>query len=119
MQRSNRIPLFVKSILLIFIFWQACVKPGKTMKEQLVTVTGVAHSGKGGALISSSNGEVYYIEGLDSWLADVENKVVIVTGTLKVDTVAEEVLKNDKGEWRAGVSGKVMTIQNSKWKLAE
>jgi hypothetical protein len=119
MQRSKTISLFVVSVFLILSFCQACVKPNKNIKEQPVTVTGVAHNGKGGALISSSNGEVYYIEGLDSWITDVENKVVTVSGNLKVDTLSDERLKNDKGEWTQGLSGKIMTIQNAQWKIAE
>ena len=87
--------------------------------DNTFTVTGIAHNGKGGALVVTLNDEVYYIEGMDEWLHDLENKTVIVTGNLKIDTVSEEELINENGEVLAGRAGKIMTIQSAEWKIIE
>jgi len=85
------------------------------MKEQTITITGVAQNGKAGALVKTSDGKVYYIEGLSIWPFDLHNKQITVTGILKVETVSESDLKNDLDEWKQGMTGQIKMIQNAKW----
>jgi hypothetical protein len=112
-----------------FTLWIACIglllglnacinQPNKKMDE-IFTLTGNARNGKGGALVVTPPNEVYYIEGLDEWPADLENKTVLVSGKLKVDSVSEEELTNEKGEMMAGKVGTIRTIQNAEWKVLE
>lgn len=87
------------------------------MKDQDVTITGIAQNGKAGALVKSSAGEIYYVEGLSAWPADLVNQQVNVTGDLKTETISQDELTNDQGEWKQGVAGVIMTLQNARWKL--
>ena len=87
------------------------------MKEQAVRITGIAKNGKAGALVKSIEGDIYYIDGLSAWPADITNKQIIVTGDLKTETISQDDLKDDQGAWKQGVSGKINTLRNAKWKL--
>jgi hypothetical protein len=87
------------------------------MKDQGNTITGLALNGKRGALIKTSEGEVFYIEGLSAWTSDINSKRVMVTGNLITETVTEEELKNEQGEWKQGIAGKINVIQNAKWTI--
>ncbi len=87
------------------------------MKDQTVTITGVAYNGKAGAIVKTKDGDVYYIDRLSSWIPDFENKEISVTGNLMVVIIPEEDLKNERGEWKQGVEGKVKMLQNAKWEI--
>jgi hypothetical protein len=89
----------------------------KDMQGKTITVAGVAHNGKDGALVLTEDREAYYVDGLDAWDNSLHGKQVQVTGTLKSETFSEEDLKNEKGEWSAGMTGKKMILLQSKWRL--
>ena len=59
----------------------------------------------------------YYMEGIDSWDDAIYNKTLKVNGILKVETFKEEDLKNEKGEWKQGMIGEKLTIQNPNWEI--
>jgi len=117
MKNSDTIRYIGFLITLIFIF-QGCstIKTNK-MNDQLVRITGVAQNGKAGALVKTNDGKAYYIEGLNAWPLDIHNKQVTVSGKLKTETVDENEMKNEQGEWKAGLVGEIKTIRNAVWKL--
>jgi len=113
-----RFTLWIASVGLL-LGLNACVHQTNKKMDEIFTLTGNARNGKGGALVVNSHDEVYYIEGLTEWPADLENKTVLVSGNLKVDSVSEEELKNEKGELMAGKVGTIRTIQHAEWKVLE
>lgn len=86
------------------------------MEGKILTVTGTAQNGKGGALVRSANNETYYINGTEAWDDQVLGKQLEVTGTLHIEVNTEE-LQNEKGEWKAGASGEQFILVDAKWKL--
>ncbi len=114
MMRGSYTILFFLTLILI----PSCATQNTSnMKDQPVIINGIALNGKAGALVKSKDGEVYYLDGLSSWSADLINKQVAVTGNLKIETISEDELKNEQGEWKQGILGKIKSLQNSKWKL--
>ena len=91
----------------------------ENMDENTTTIEGTAQNGKDGALVMSSNREAYYVDGLDSWDDSVHGKQVEVTGILKTETSNEENLKNEKGEWSAGVEGEKRILYDATWRILQ
>ncbi len=111
--------IYAIMIFLAVILFQTCATQNKSkMKDQAVMITGIAQNGKAGALVKSMEGDIYYIDGLSAWPADMINKQVAVTGDLKIETISTDELKNEQGEWKQGISGKIKTLHNASWKLA-
>ena len=55
-----------------------------SIETEEMEVVGIAANRKGGAVvISNTNGEHYWLEGLDSWSEEFHNKEVAVTGQLE------------------------------------
>jgi hypothetical protein len=52
----------------------------KTMYSQDTTITGKANNAKYGAVVVTSNDDIYYIDKLNSWSPDSIDKVVRITG---------------------------------------
>jgi len=80
------------------------------MEKTKITVVGIAHNSKAGAMILTDNNEVYYIAGLDDWKNKFYEKRVKVSGFIKTENFKEEDLKNEKGEWVQGMVGDKLTI---------
>jgi len=87
------------------------------MNNQEITVNGTARNGKGNAMIVMKERITYYINGLDSWEPALEGKEISVTGILVVETLTEEDLKNEQGEWKQGVVGERKIITTARWQL--
>ena len=87
------------------------------MKDQEITVIGIARNGKGSALIITKDSINYFINGMDSWEPAVEGKEISVTGILTVETMTEEDLKNEQGEWKQGVAGDRKILTKARWQL--
>lgn len=88
-----------------------------TMNDQEITVIGTAQNGKGSAMIITKDRINYSIDGMDSWESAVEGKEISVTGILMVETLTEEDLKNEQGEWKQGVAGDRKIIAKARWRL--
>ena len=103
------------------VLFNACYngKPKNNMEDQSITVMGIARNGKGGALISTKEDSVYYIDGLDFWEASVNGKEISITGVLHIESFAVDEMKNERDEWKAGVVGERKSILNAKWKVIE
>jgi len=113
MRKSYTILFFLTVVLI-----QSCAtQTTSNMKDQPVTINGIALNGKAGALVKSGEGEVYYIDGLSAWPVEVINKQIEVTGNLQIETIKEDILKNEEGEWKSGISGDVKSLLKAKWKL--
>ncbi len=87
------------------------------MIDQEITVVGIARNGKGNAMVVTKDRINYSINGLDSWEPAVEGKEISVTGILTVETMTEEDLKNEPGEWKQGVAGDRKIITKARWRL--
>ena len=87
------------------------------MEGKAITVVGIAQNGKDGALVLTDDRETYYLDGLDSWDEDVHGKQVKVTGTLKIETLSEDDLVNEKGEYSAGMTGEKKMIHDARWEV--
>lgn len=87
------------------------------MIDQEITVVGIARNGKGSAMVVTKDKVNYSINGLDSWEPVVEGKEISVTGILMVETMTEEELKNEQGEWKQGVTGERKIITKARWRL--
>ena len=87
------------------------------MKDQEITIIGIARNGKGNALIVTKESVVYYIDGLDSWETAVQGKEISVTGILTVETLTEADLKNEQGEWKQGVAGERKIVNKARWQF--
>lgn len=55
-----------------------------SMQNQNISVVGIANNAKYGAVVVTSNSEVYYIHGLESWESTFIGKQVKVTGKLLI-----------------------------------
>ncbi len=91
----------------------------ETMEGKTITITGVAQNGKDGALIKTDDQKVFYVEGLASWDDAVHGKRVEVTGLLKTESFKEENLKNEKGEWAAGIEREKKILRKANWKILQ
>lgn len=89
------------------------------MEKTKVTVIGVAHNSKAGAMILTEAKEVYYIAGLEAWNDDLFEKRVKVRGYLNTENFKEKDLKNKKGEWVQGMIGDKHSILEAEWELIE
>jgi hypothetical protein len=109
------------SVLLLFLVCGCGTKSSETINNMnsAITVSGLAQNGKGGALLITSNNMIYYIEGMDFWNADVISKPIQATGILLTETLTEEELKNELGEYSQGIAGDKRILTNVKWKLLE
>jgi hypothetical protein len=56
----------------------------KTMYSQDTTITGKANNAKYGAVVVTSNDDIYYIDKLNSWSPDSIDKVVRITGKVVI-----------------------------------
>jgi len=91
----------------------------ETMKENQLTITGIAKNAIMGAVLVTEDNSVYYIDGLESWDDTTLNKKVSATGSLKTETFKEEDLQNEKGEWKEGMSGEKQTLLTPVWKIVD
>lgn len=78
-----------------------------------VTITGTAKDAKAGAVVITSDNQVYYLDKLDAWNKDVVGKQVRVTGKV----VVKNPEKNDRQETRAEITTPVRIIKRHKVEL--
>lgn len=105
--------------LFFLMFFNACynAKPKYNMEDQNITVIGIARNGKEGALVLTKEDSVYYVGGLEFWEDSINGREISVAGVLKIESLPTNEIKNEKGEWKAGVVGDKKTIHNAKWKV--
>jgi hypothetical protein len=84
------------------------------MNGKRITIQGKALNSKAGAVAGD-----YFVDGLQSWPEDVYDKMVEVTGELKVVEHKEEDLRSPNGEWSQGMVGKQYILTKPKWRLVE
>jgi len=111
----------IQWIVLMAVLFIACNpnsnSNGHVMKDQELTFIGTARNGKGNALVVTKEGVAYYIDRLDAWETAVEGREISVTGILTIETLKEEDLKNEQGEWKQGVTGDRKIISKARWQL--
>jgi hypothetical protein len=110
-----------KSIFLlpILILVCACGYKSSEIMNSTITVTGLAQNGKGGALLVVDDNTVYYLEGMDAWENSMVGTRIEVTGALRIETLSENDLKNEQGEYTQGTAGDKRILTNVKWKLGQ
>jgi len=108
-------------IIAVSVLFNACYqkKPKENMEDQNITITGTAGNGKGGALVLTKEDSVYYVDGLEFWDSSISGNEVSVTGVLKTESLSSTEMKNENGEWKAGVVGDKNTIHHAKWKVID
>lgn len=84
------------------------------MNGKTITIQGKALNAKAGAMAGD-----YYVDGLQSWPEDVYDKLVEVTGTLKLVEHKAEDLQSPNGEWSQGMVGTQSIILKPKWKVVQ
>ena len=116
----------IKAVIVIIIFvvstscsYKHIKKTLSPMEKTKVTVIGVAHNSKAGAMILTEAKEVYYIAGLEVWDDYLFEKRVKVRGYLNTENFKEEDLKNEKGEWVQGMVGEKRSLLEAEWELVE
>jgi len=82
-----------------------------------IDITGIAENSKVGAIVITKNNEVYYLEGIQAWNANIIKKSIVVEGNLVIEYQDERMLMNDKGEYIQGVKGEIRKILKPVWKL--
>ena len=82
---------------------------------ETVTFRGTAWSAAAGATVAVAGADVpIYIDGLDSWPADLEGKTVQVSGTLRLRE--RDVPPADEGEWPShGLDTDTFVVDGAEW----
>ncbi|MHA1906000.1 MAG: hypothetical protein ACW98Y_01795 [Candidatus Thorarchaeota archaeon] len=80
-------------------------------------VTGRAENAKGGAVVVTSDGDVIYINGVDSWDDDIVGKDVIAKGRLSHEKFIPDPIIEEDGAISQGAEGLQTVLHNVEWKL--
>jgi len=81
------------------------IKALSPMEKTKLTIVGIEHNSKAGAMLLTDKNEVFYIAELDEWNDQFYEKKVKVSGFINTENFKEEELKNKKGEWVQGMIG--------------
>jgi len=82
---------------------------------QDVTLLGLAKDAKGGAVIITTDNNVIYIKGLQSWSPDMADSLVSVTGLLKREKIIPDPITEKDGAISTGAFGEQLVIVNAKY----
>jgi hypothetical protein len=74
----SKLKLILLNLFFMLIFG------AKAMNSQDTTIVGKAHNAKYGAVIVTSNNDVYYLDSLKSWSSEFIGKSVKVTGKISI-----------------------------------
>lgn len=77
-----------------------------------ITIQGVAANSKAGAMAGK-----YFVDGLQNWPADIEGKLVEVTGRLKLVEHKAEDLRSPDGAYSQGMVGTQYLLQKPEWRV--
>ena len=84
------------------------------------TLSGVARDAKMGAILSRTDGAVYYLSGMHEWPDGINGKLISVTGIIGKEVVVPEATQGADGSWTQGGSsagGEDDTIREAAWNL--
>ena len=85
------------------------------LKDQDVTLLGLAKDAKGGAVIITTDNNVIYIKGLQSWSPDIADSLVSVSGLLKQEKIIPDPITDKNGAISTGAFGEQFVIVNAKY----
>jgi len=105
----------MKSIQLVFLFLFSINLLAQKMEK--IIITGIAENSKAGAVVTTKENVVYFLDGINSWGNGTLKKEVKVSGNLKIEYNSEEMLMNDEGEYKQVLSGEIKKILKPKWEL--
>jgi hypothetical protein len=100
--KATWLAAIVLSYVLINI---SCTSQKEKSMETKLAITGIAKNSKAGAIVLTTDSNIYYVEGMDRWSDEVENTMVTVTGEMYTTETKAEDLKNEKGEYTQGSVG--------------
>jgi hypothetical protein len=103
---------YLALFVLIFMSVNGILIAQKTMKDNVpqTTIIGRAVNAKAVAYIIDDKETVYQIQGLNFWKEFFLNKRLAVKGIVAMEE-QEEILQNEKGEYKAGAIGKMNIIK--------
>ena len=78
---------------------------------QRVSITGVAHNAKAGAVVLTDRDEVVYLQGTTQWEEKLVGKRVVKTGVLRRERVYPDV-KTEDGATSQGIPGEQFLLEN-------
>lgn len=86
----------------------------KLNHEQVSIIGKTTNTKTGGAVISETDNQLYYVAGIDFWNPEQLGKSIVITGNLKI-TQNKAPKENEFA--RQQITGLVKTIIKPKWKL--
>ena len=93
-------------------------KPMTTSDGSAVTLEGEAFDAKGGAVVKLENGNIVYLEGVESWPDEALNHTVSVTGKLVEKKFIPDPV-NEGGLYSAGAEGPQDVLENPTWTVVK
>ncbi len=100
-----------------FLIFMAASKGKAENSGKKVTLSGTARDAKGSAVLMTDNDDVVYIDGLDSWPADVLGKRVRVTGVLREKKYLPSPVVDETGAISQGAEGNQSVLEKATWKV--
>jgi len=85
------------------------------MFGQVITIVGMARDAKYGAVVITSNNDVYYLYKMETWNKEMLGKQVKVTGRL----VERKPEHNLEGEMSAEITTPIKIIKRFKFEIVE
>jgi hypothetical protein len=80
---------------------------------QKVTLRGTAKDAKGGAVLITSNGNVIYIQELESWSSELLDKQVSVHGLLNKEKFIPDPITDNSGAISSGAFGEQLVLKKA------
>ncbi len=93
--------------------------PPPAASARQVTLTGIAHDAKGGAILETDDGDVLYIRGLDGWPGHVLGQRVEVTATRGREKLFADPEVGEDGGISQGAFGDQSVLRDATWRLVE
>ncbi len=81
-------------------------------------IKGRAENAKGGAVVVTTDGAVFYMKGLPHWNEDIIGETVVVQGLISVEKLIPDPLVDEDGTISQGAEGMQTVISNATWKLS-
>ncbi len=82
---------------------------------QKVSLLGTAKDAKGGAVLITTDENVIYIKGLESWSSELVDKPVLVNGLLKKEKFIPDPKTDKNGGISCGAIGEQLVIINAEY----
>ncbi|MFX1445378.1 MAG: hypothetical protein ACFFHV_18330 [Promethearchaeota archaeon] len=85
---------------------------------QKVDLHGTAKDAKSGAVITTPEGYVIYIKGLETWPSEFLNKRILVSGILKEEKLIPDPIIDENGSISTGAIGDQFVLIQAEYSLS-